>query len=66
MNLAAMAFVAFVVFTERTWSWGPMAGRLVGVGALAFAVAVIAFPWLAPALHAHTDAPTMMMTKGMS
>jgi predicted metal-binding membrane protein len=66
MNLAAMAFVAFIVFAERTWRWGPTAGRVVGVAALALAVAVIAYPGLAPALHAHPNEPPMTMTKGMS
>ena len=62
MNLAAMAFVAFIVFAERTWPWGPTAGRVVGIAALALAVAVIAYPGLAPALHGHTHSAPMMMT----
>jgi predicted metal-binding membrane protein len=66
MNLAAMAFVAFIVFAERSWPWGPTAGRVVGVAALALAVAVIAFPGLAPALHGHTHSMPMTTTNGMS
>jgi predicted metal-binding membrane protein len=64
MNLAAMAFVAFIVFAERSWPGAPPAGRVVGVVALALAVAVIVNPGLAPALHGHTH--SMPMTKGMS
>ena len=44
---------------EKTWSRGRAAGRLAGVAALALAVAIIWFPWLAPGLHA---APAMTMT----
>jgi predicted metal-binding membrane protein len=57
MNIAAMAGLAAVVLVEKTWRWGPAAGRLAGAAALALAVAVIWFPWLAPGLHA---APPMM------
>jgi predicted metal-binding membrane protein len=57
MNLAAMVGLAAVVLIEKTWRWGPAAGRLAGVAALALAVAIIWFPWLAPGLHA---APMMM------
>ncbi|HJY71140.1 MAG TPA: DUF2182 domain-containing protein [Streptosporangiaceae bacterium] len=58
MNLTAMVGLAAVVLIEKTWRWGPAAGRLAGAAALALAVAVIWFPWLAPGLHA---APPMMM-----
>jgi predicted metal-binding membrane protein len=61
MNLVAMAFIAFVVLAERTWRWGPAAGRVVGVAALGLAIAVVAVPGLAPALHGHAHAPSMMM-----
>ena len=57
MNLAAMVGLAAVVLIEKTWRWGQAAGRLAGVAALALAVAIIWFPWLAPGLHA---APPMM------
>jgi predicted metal-binding membrane protein len=57
MNVAAMVGLAALVLIEKTWSRGPLAGRLAGVAALALAVAIIWFPWLAPGLHA---APMMM------
>jgi predicted metal-binding membrane protein len=57
MNVAAMVGLAALVLIEKTWRWGPVAGRLAGVAALALAVAIIWFPWLAPGLHA---APMMM------
>ncbi len=59
MNVAAMIGLAAVVLIEKTWRRGPAAGRLAGVAALALAVAVVWFPWLAPGLHAP---PPMMMT----
>ncbi len=57
MNIAAMVGLAALVLIEKTWRWGPAAGRLAGAGALALAVAAIWLPWLAPGLHA---APMMM------
>jgi predicted metal-binding membrane protein len=57
MNIAAMVGLAAVVLVEKVWRRGPAAGRLAGIVALALAVAVIWFPWLAPGLHA---APPMM------
>jgi predicted metal-binding membrane protein len=57
MNVAAMVGLAALVLTEKTWSRGVAAGRLAGVVALAFAVAIIWLPWLAPGLH---GAPMMM------
>ena len=57
MNIAAMVGLAFLVLVEKTWRWGSTAGRLAGLIALALAVAVIWFPWLAPGLH---GAPPMM------
>ena len=57
MNVAAMIGLAVVVLVEKTWRWGPAAGRLAGVAALALAVAAIWLGWLAPGLHA---APPMM------
>ena len=57
MNLTAMVGLAAVVLIEKTWKWGTAAGRLAGAAALALAIAVIWFPWLAPGLHA---APPMM------
>ena len=57
MNVAAMVGLAAVVLIEKAAPRGPMLGRLVGATALALAVAIIWFPWLAPGLHA---APPMM------
>jgi predicted metal-binding membrane protein len=57
MNVAAMVGLAALVLIEKTWSWGPAAGRLAGAAALTLAVATVWFPWLAPGLHA---APRMM------
>jgi len=57
MNVAAMVGLAALVLVEKAWSWGPVAGRLAGVAALALAAAIVWFPWLAPGLHA---APMMM------
>ena len=62
MNLAAMAVLAFVVFGERTWPWGPRLGRLAGIAALVLAVAVMFRPGLAPGLH---QSPPTTMTTGM-
>ena len=58
MNVAAMVGLAALVLIEKTWRWGPAAGRVAGVAALALAVATIWLPWLAPGLH---TAPPMMM-----
>ncbi len=58
MNVAAMIGLAALVLTEKTWSRGRAAGRVAGVAALALAVAIVWFPWLAPGLHA---APAMTM-----
>jgi predicted metal-binding membrane protein len=52
-----MVGLAAVVLVEKTWRWGPAAGRVAGILALALALAVIWFPWLAPGLH---GAPPMM------
>lgn len=57
MNVAAMVGLAAVVLIEKTWRWGPAVGRLAGAAALALAVAVIWFPWLAPGLHAPVPMP---------
>jgi predicted metal-binding membrane protein len=56
MNIAAMVGLAAVVLIEKSTRRGPLVGRLAGVAALALAVAVFWFPWLAPGLHA----PPMM------
>jgi predicted metal-binding membrane protein len=57
MNVGAMIGLAVLVLVEKTWRWGPMAGRVAGLAALALAVAIIWLPWLAPGLHA---VPPMM------
>jgi predicted metal-binding membrane protein len=51
MNLAAMVVLAAVVLAEKLWSHGEVLARVVGVAALALAVAVIWVPALAPGLH---------------
>jgi predicted metal-binding membrane protein len=51
MNLAAMVVLAAVVLAEKLWVHGELLARLVGVAALALAVAVIWVPALAPGLH---------------
>jgi len=45
-----------VVLAEKTWTWGPQLGRVVGVIALVLAVAVLFRPSLAPGLY---QAPMM-------
>jgi predicted metal-binding membrane protein len=59
MNVAVMVGLAALVLVEKLWRWGPAAGRVAGVAALALAIATIWLPWLAPGLHA---APPMMMS----
>jgi predicted metal-binding membrane protein len=51
MNLAAMAVLAGVVLLEKHWSRGVVLSRMVGLVALALAVAVVWVPALAPGLH---------------
>jgi predicted metal-binding membrane protein len=51
MNLAAMVVLATVVLAEKLWARGELFARMVGVAALALAVAVIWVPALAPGLH---------------
>jgi predicted metal-binding membrane protein len=50
MNLAAMVAVVAVVMLEKLWSHGEAFSRVVGVAALALAVAAIWVPGLTPAL----------------
>jgi predicted metal-binding membrane protein len=57
MNIAAMVGLAALVLVEKTWSRGPLAGRIAGIAALVLALATIWYPWLAPGLH---GAPQMM------
>jgi predicted metal-binding membrane protein len=58
MNLAAMVVLAAVVLAEKLWVHGELLARLVGIAALALAVAVIWLPALAPAL----DGTNQMMS----
>jgi predicted metal-binding membrane protein len=51
MNLAAMVVLAAVVLVEKLWVHGELLARIVGIAALALAVAVIFLPELAPGLH---------------
>jgi predicted metal-binding membrane protein len=51
MNLAAMVVLAVVVLVEKLWVHGEVLARVVGVAALALAVAVIWLPALTPGLH---------------
>jgi predicted metal-binding membrane protein len=51
MNLAAMVVLAAVVLAEKLWVHGELLARVVGIVALALAVAVIWLPALAPGLH---------------
>jgi hypothetical protein len=51
MNLAAMVVLAAVVLAEKLWVHGELLARIVGIAALALAVAVIWVPALAPGLH---------------
>jgi predicted metal-binding membrane protein len=61
MNLAAMVVLAAVVLLEKLWSRGLAFSRVVGVLALALAVAVIWMPELAPGLRGPDMAEPMMM-----
>jgi predicted metal-binding membrane protein len=51
MNLAAMVVLAAVVLAEKLWMHGELLARVVGIAALALAVAVIWVPALAPGLQ---------------
>jgi predicted metal-binding membrane protein len=51
MNLAAMVVLAAVVLAEKLWVHGELLARVVGLAALALAVAVIWAPGLAPGLQ---------------
>jgi predicted metal-binding membrane protein len=51
MNVAAMVVLAAVVLVEKLSVHGEVLARAAGVAALAFAVAVIWMPTLAPGLH---------------
>jgi len=50
MNLAAMVVLALVVAVEKIWRHGDLFAKGVGVAALAYAVALVFAPHLAPGL----------------
>jgi predicted metal-binding membrane protein len=50
MNLLAMVGLAALVVAEKLWVRGPLTGRVAGIAALGFAVALIWVPGLAPGL----------------
>jgi predicted metal-binding membrane protein len=52
MNVAVMAALAAVVFTEKLWRRGQPFAIAVGVALIAIGVLAIWFPWLLPGLHA--------------
>jgi predicted metal-binding membrane protein len=54
MNLAVMAALAVVVFTEKLWRYGKPFGLAVGVVLAVVGVLAIWFPWLLPGLHVAT------------
>jgi predicted metal-binding membrane protein len=51
MNVAIMAALAVVIFTEKLWRYGKPFGQAVGVALAAFGVLAIWFPWMLPGLH---------------
>jgi predicted metal-binding membrane protein len=50
MNIAWMAGLAGVIFLEKTWRYGAVLGRVVGIALIAYACLIPAFPELAPGL----------------
>jgi predicted metal-binding membrane protein len=51
MNVAVMAALAVVIFTEKVWRYGRPFGQVVGLALVAAGVLAIWFPWLLPGLH---------------
>jgi len=51
MNVIAMVVLAVAVLVEKTWAWGQLFSRGLGIAALALAVVVVFVPGLAPGLH---------------
>jgi predicted metal-binding membrane protein len=51
MNVTAMVVLALIVLLEKAGPWGVPLSRVLGVAALALAVAVVFDPALAPGLH---------------
>jgi predicted metal-binding membrane protein len=52
MNVAVMAALAVVIFTEKLWRCGRPCGQIAGLVLVAAGVLAIWFPWLLPGLHA--------------
>jgi predicted metal-binding membrane protein len=52
MNLAVMAALTAVIFTEKLWRHGRPFGQAAGLVLVAAGVLAIWFPWLLPGLHA--------------
>jgi len=66
MNLAVMAALAVVVFTEKLWRYGKPFGVAVGVVLAVTGVLAIWFPWLLPGLHVSaTPAMPAMLFQGI-
>jgi predicted metal-binding membrane protein len=59
MNLAAMVGLAAIVGIEKIWRHGDTFAKVVGVAALAYAVALVFAPHLAPGLAPTTVAKPM-------
>ena len=51
MNLAVMAALTAVIFTEKLWRYGRPFGQAVGLVLVAAGVLALWFPWLLPGLH---------------
>ena len=51
--------LAAVVLAEKLWVHGEVLARVVGIAALAFAIAVIWVPALAPGLHSTSQMMSM-------
>ena len=52
LNLAVMAALTVVIFTEKLWRYGRPFGQAVGLVLVAAGVLALWFPWLLPGLHA--------------
>lgn len=50
MNIAAMIVLAIVIAVEKTWRYGEHFARIIGIGSIAYALALIFLPGLAPGL----------------
>ena len=48
MNLAIMAALTVVIFTEKLWRYGKPFGQAVGLVLVAAGVLALWFPWLPP------------------